>query len=67
LPQAAFALRANERLTQRLLAIRHNTFYSDLLYIGSTEKYDYFVELNPLGAQTHRVAIGQIAIGHRMN
>jgi hypothetical protein len=56
-----------ESLTQRLLATRNNTFYSDLLYIGSTEKHDYFVERNPLGSQTHRVVIGQIAIGNRMN
>jgi hypothetical protein len=57
---------SHESLTQRLLATRNNSFYSDLFYIGSTEKYDYFVERNPLGAQTHRVAIGQIAIGNRM-
>lgn len=58
---------SHDDLAKRLSATRDITFYSDLLYTGSTEKYDYFVERNPLGSQTHRVVIGQIAIGNRMN
>ena len=57
---------SHERLMERMFATRGNTFYSELLYIGSTEKYDYFVERNPLGSQTHRVVHGAIFIGNRM-
>jgi hypothetical protein len=55
-----------DRLARRINATHSNSFISELYYIGSSPKYDYFNEQNPLGSRIYRLTSGEVSISNRM-
>ena len=49
-------------LSDRIATTYQQSFISDLYYVGSTDRYDYFHEQNQLYNRSYRVARGEVSI-----